>query len=53
MSTGYAILMDIQGNKINLKDVPKGMKIPKLANCKRIGARKSWIIQKQVIRKTV
>lgn len=53
MSTGYAILMDIQGNKIDLKDVPKGMKIPKLANCKRIGARKSWIIQKQVIRKTV
>ena len=52
MSTGYAILMDIEGNNIDLKDAPKGMKTPKLANCKRIGARKSWIIQKQVIRKT-
>ena len=52
MSTGYAILMDIEGNNIDLKDAPKGMKTPKLANCKRIGARKSWILQKQVIRKT-
>lgn len=52
MSTGYAILMDIQGNKIVFKDAPKGMKTPKLANCKKIGARKSWIMQEQLIQKT-
>lgn len=52
MSTGYAILMDIQGNKTEFKDAPKGMKTPKLANCKRVGARKSWIIQEQPIQKT-
>lgn len=52
ISTGYAILMDVQGNKIEFKNAPKGMKTPKLANCKRIGARKSWIIQEQLIQKT-
>jgi len=39
MSTGYAILMDIEGNKIALKPIPKFNKM------KRINARKSWIIQ--------
>ena len=51
MSTGYAILMNIDGKKIDFKNAPKGMKTPKLANCKKIGARKSWIIQEQVIQK--
>jgi len=45
MSTGYAILMDIEGNKVSFTEAPKGMKTPKLKNCKRIGARKSWITQ--------
>ena len=49
MSTGYAILMDIHGNKIDFKDAPKGMKTPKLNNMKRIGSRKSWIIQVETI----
>ena len=44
MSTGYAILMDIYGNKIDFSFMPKGMKTPKLSNCKRISARKTWII---------
>lgn len=44
MSTGFAILMDINGNKIDFSDAPKGMKTPKLSNMKRIGSRKSWII---------
>jgi len=43
MSTGYAILMDIQGNKINLKPIPKFSKM------KRIQARKSWIISQEII----
>lgn len=53
MSTGYAVLMDIHGNKIDFKNAPKGMKTPKLNNCKRIGARKTWIIQEEVIRNIV
>ncbi len=43
MSTGYAILMDIEGNKINLKPIPK------FDRMKRISARKSWIISQKII----
>ena len=49
MSTGYAILMDIKGNKIEFKDAPKGFKTPKVVNMKRLGARKTWIISQQTI----
>ena len=45
MSTGYAVLMDIDGNKADFSNMPKGMKTPKLCNCKRVAARKSWMIQ--------
>ena len=45
MSTGYAILMDIEGKKIDFSSMPKGYKTPKLKNCKRITARTSQIIQ--------
>jgi len=38
MSTGYAILMDIKGNKVDLKPIPKFNKM------KRISARKSWVM---------
>jgi hypothetical protein len=43
MSTGYAILMDIHGNKVNLKPIPKFSKM------KRVSARKSWIMQEAFI----
>ena len=43
MSTGYAILMDIEGNKINLKPIPK------FERMKRMQARKSWILSQEVI----
>lgn len=43
MSTGYTILMDIAGNKIDLKPIPKFDKM------KRIQARKSWIISQETI----
>ena len=39
MSTGYTILMDVEGNKVDLKPIPKFIKID------RVGARKSWITQ--------
>lgn len=44
MSSGFCILMNIEGNKISFENVPKGMKTPKLSNCIRIEARKSWIV---------
>ncbi len=45
MSTGYAILTNIDGNKIDFSTMPKGYKTPKLNNCKRITARNSQMIQ--------
>lgn len=49
MSSGYAILMDVEGNKIDFSNMPKGFKTPKLKNCKRISARKSVLIDSCVI----
>lgn len=43
MSTGYAILMDISGKKIDFGNMPKGYKTPKLCNCERVTSRKSVI----------
>lgn len=43
MSTGYAILMDINGKKEVLKPIPKFTKM------ERLSARKSWIIQQETI----
>lgn len=45
MLTGYAILMDIDGRKIDFSEMPKGCKTPKLKNCKRISARTTQMIQ--------
>lgn len=45
MSTGYAVLMDIDGNKIDFSTMPKGYKTPKLSNCKRIIARTTVMVQ--------
>ena len=47
MSAGYAILMDIEGKKIDFSYLPKGFKTPKLENCKRISARTSQLIFKE------
>ena len=49
MSTGYAVLMDIQGNKVDFSSMPKGWKTPKLSNCKRISARKTWMIDECMV----
>lgn len=46
MSSGYAILMNINGEKINLKPIPKFEKM------KRISARKSWITQEVALPKS-
>ncbi len=44
MSSGYAVLMDINGNKIDFSSMPKGFKTPKMVNLKRLVARSSWIV---------
>lgn len=49
MSTGYAILMDIYGNKIDFSTMPKGYKTPKLSNCKRVSSRKTTIVTQVVV----
>ena len=49
MSTGFAILMDIEGNKIDFGFMLKGFKTPKLRNCKRISARGTTLCTKQRI----
>ncbi len=43
MATGYAILMDISGNKLALKPIPKFEKM------KRVSARSSWILHQRTI----
>lgn len=49
MSSGYAILMDIDGKKIDFSNMPKGFKTPKLVNLKRIGARNSWMVIEETV----
>ena len=44
MSTGYAVLMDIDGRKVDFSTMPKGYKTPKMANLKRLEARSSWMV---------
>ena len=44
MSSGYAILMDIDGTKADFSAMPKGYKTPKMANLKRLEARSSWMV---------
>lgn len=41
MSTGYAILMDLSGNKVDLKPIPK------FDRMKRVSARSSWMIEQR------
>lgn len=49
MSTGYAVLMDINGNKIDFSAMPKGYKTPKMANLKRLEARSSWMVTTEAV----
>ena len=44
MSTGYAILCDIEGKKIDFSFMPKGSKTPKFALMKRLTARSETLI---------
>ena len=48
-SKGYALLVDINLNKIDFSFLGKGRKIPKLQNLKRISSRRSWITDQKII----
>lgn len=47
-SAGTCALMDIFNNPVYFNHMPKGCKIPKLANCKRVSSRKSVIIERRI-----
>lgn len=47
MSTGFATLMDIFGNKVDFSHMPRGFKTPKLFNLERISARRSCLCQRK------
>lgn len=47
-SAGTCALMDIFNNPVYFNHMPKGWKIPKLANCKRVSSRKSVIIERRI-----
>lgn len=49
MSTGYAILMDIYGKKIDFSTMQKGFKTPKLSNCIRVASRKTTLCMQVVV----
>ena len=50
-SLGYAVLMDIFGNEIDFGFMPRGLKTPKLFNCKRISARSSCLYIRKIEKK--
>ena len=47
-SSGFVVLMNVFGNKIDFSNMPKGMKTPKLSNCRRILARRSCLCISQI-----
>ena len=49
MTSGYAILMDIRGKKADFSGAPRGWKTPKLGRCRRISARKTWMITEEAL----
>ena len=51
MSSGFAGLMNIFGNEVDFSFMPRGNKIPKLSNCKRISARRSCLCMRKIERK--
>ena len=49
MTSGYAILMDIDGKKIDFSEKEAMPKTPKLSKCIRISARKTWITTSEAV----
>ena len=53
MSSGFALLMDIFGNEVDFDYMPRGLKTPKLSNCKRVSSRKSCLYIRKIERSRV
>ena len=51
LSTGYCFLMDITGKSIDFNQYPKGYRMPKMINMKRISSRKTWMVLENKLRK--
>lgn len=49
MSSGYAVLMGIDGRKADFSDAPRGWKTPKIERLKRVSARDSWVMTEETI----
>lgn len=49
INSGFAILMNIFGEKADFSSMPKGLKTPKLSNCNRISARRSCLFIREKI----
>ena len=49
MSSGFAVLMNISGEKADFGNMIKGLKTPKMVNCKRLTARESCLCIRQKI----
>ena len=50
-SSEFAMLMNIDGSKIDFSSMPKGLKTPKILNCERLSARRSCLCIKKIERK--
>lgn len=53
MSSGYAILMKLDGKKVTFDNASKGFKTPKLKNCKRLSGRKTWMITEGAVTQSI
>lgn len=49
MFTGYAALMDINGDTVKFSEMPWGFKTPKLERMERIQARSTWMIMSEEV----
>ena len=49
MSSGYAVLMDIDSTKVDFSNMPKGYKTPKFKNLKRLSARSTILCIREKI----
>ena len=47
---GYCDIMNVFGEKLDFRSMPKGFKTPKLSNCKRLSARRSCLCVRQITR---
>ena len=48
MSSGFVVLMNIFGEKVDFSSMPKGLKTPKLMSCERLSARRSCLCIRKI-----